>query len=39
MSNGTERCSLFPHTHDHPDHPVYFQHLNETLQENAEHKK
>jgi hypothetical protein len=26
------------HTHDHPDHPIFFQHLNEPLQENAEHK-
>jgi hypothetical protein len=38
MGNGTERCCLFPQTHDRPHHPIYFQHLNEPLQENAEHK-
>ena len=38
MGNGTEHCCLFPHTHDHPDYPIFFQHLNEPLQENAEHK-
>jgi len=35
MGNGTESCCLFPHTHDHP---VFFHHFNEPLQENAEHK-